>query len=74
MTNELAGQIWVVIGGYLAIGFLFALIFVFGLIGMMDPAARGIKFWVRMTILPGVALLWPLMLLNTVLRKGPPVQ
>ena len=74
MSLELAGIIWQVIGAYLGVGLLFGLIFVSFLVGGLDPAAKGMKLSVRVLILPGVMLLWPLMLLKTVLRKGPPVQ
>ena len=74
MTVELAGQIWLVIGAYLGIGLLFGILFVSAFVGGLDPAAKGMKFSVRLLILPGVMLLWPLMLLKTLLRKGPPEQ
>lgn len=74
MTLELATFIWQCIGAYLAIGFIFGLIFVSVLVGSLDPAAKGMKLSVRLLILPGLMLLWPLMLVKAVLRKGPPVQ
>lgn len=74
MTVELAAQIWTVVGLYLGIGLLFGIAFVALAIGGLDPAAKGMKWSVRLLLLPGVTLLWPLMLLKTVLRKGPPVQ
>ncbi|MEM1379558.1 MAG: hypothetical protein AAGH41_02930 [Pseudomonadota bacterium] len=74
MTPELAGQIWVGIGAYLGIGFIFAVIFAALIAPRLDPAAAGMKLSVRALIIPGTMLLWPLMLGKTVLRKGPPEQ
>ena len=47
---------------YAAAGFAFALAFLSVGIGRIDPAARGSGLGFRLTILPGVVLLWPLML------------
>lgn len=74
MTIELAAAIWSIIGLYLAAGFIFALAFVFFFIGGLDPAAKGMALRIRLMLAPGVTLLWPLMLLKTILRKGPPIQ
>lgn len=74
MTTELAAQIWLVIGAYLGAGLVFGLIFVTILAGGLDPDAKRMKLSVRLLILPGTALLWPLMLVKAILRKGPPVQ
>lgn len=61
-------------GSYLGIGLIFGLAFVLFFAGGIDPAAKGMTLRVRLIILPGVMLLWPVMLLKTLLRKGPPVQ
>ena len=74
MTIETALQIWTLVGLYLGLGFLFSLMFVTFLVGGIDPDAKGIKWGVRLLLIPGVTLLWPLMLAKTVFRKGPPVQ
>ena len=74
MTPELAAQIWSIVGIYLAIGLGFALLFSFVAVGGIDPDAKRMKLSVRLLIIPGTALLWPFMLIKTVLRKGPPVQ
>jgi hypothetical protein len=47
---------------YGAIGFLFALAFLTFGIGRIDPAARGTGLGFRLVILPGVVVLWPLLL------------
>lgn len=73
MTEELAGTIWLVIGAYLAFGLIFGLSYVFLFAGSLDDAAKGMKLRVRLTILWGVAALWPLMLWKTIRRNGPPV-
>ena len=74
MTVELAAQIWTIVGIYLGAGLVFGLLFVFLAVGGIDPDAKGMKLSVRLLILPATALLWPLMLIKTILRKGPPVQ
>ncbi|MCQ8186065.1 hypothetical protein [Parvularcula maris] len=74
MTEELAALIWLVIGGYFAFGLLFGLVYVSFLAGALDEAARGMKLHVRLTVLWGVIVLWPIMLWKTVRWKGPPAQ
>ncbi len=74
MTPELAAQIWGIVGIYIAIGFVFSLLFSFVAAGWIDPDAKRMKFSVRLLIIPGTTLLWPLMLIKTLFRKGPPLQ
>ena len=47
---------------YLALGLLFAMAFVWKGAGRIDPAAGASGFGFRLAILPGSALLWPLLL------------
>jgi len=54
---------------YLALGLLFALGFVTRGVARLDPAARTGTWGFRVLILPGCALLWPL-LAARLLRKG----
>ena len=63
-------------GLYAAIGLLIGLVFVFGGAGRIDPAARGkgLPVRVRMMILPGVAGLWPFMLVKLLTQTEPPVS
>jgi hypothetical protein len=56
---------------YLGLGVLFALAFVTLGVGVIDPAARGGTLGFRILIVPGSALLWPL-LLRRWLRRAPP--
>jgi len=64
--------VWSVLG-YLAVGLVFGLVFVFALVQRVDPAAKGSGVAFRLLILPGVAALWPLVLLR-VLRGNVPVE
>ena len=72
MTAAGASLIWALAGGYLAIGFVFALAFVTLGAAAIDPAARGMSPQARAIVLPGCALLWPLMLAKWLTRQGPP--
>jgi len=74
MSIALASLIWQIVGVYFAIGLLFSLLYMTVLVGGLDPAAKGMKLSVRLLVMPGVMFLWPVMLIKTVLRKGPPVQ
>lgn len=55
----LASAIAVAFAAYLGAGLLFALWFLAARVGELDHAARGSSPWFRLTILPGVAALWP---------------
>ena len=61
MTVSLAHVILLVAGVYLAIGLAFALPFVIRWVGRVDPAARSGTIGFRLLIIPGSALLWPLL-------------
>ncbi|MEO8372673.1 MAG: hypothetical protein ABI806_26035 [Candidatus Solibacter sp.] len=47
---------------YLAAGLVFAALFVAIGIGRVDPAARHAPIGFRLMVLPGCAILWPLLL------------
>ena len=64
MTMELASMIWIAIGAYLAIGLIIGVFFAFFGVGRIDFAAQGASFFFRLIILPGVALLWPAIILR----------
>ena len=49
---------------YAALGVLFAVVFVTAGIGSVDPVAKGSSIGFRIIILPGVAALWPVLLLQ----------
>ncbi|NNU17018.1 hypothetical protein HK107_11870 [Parvularcula sp. ZS-1/3] len=74
MSTDLAAQIWGVIGIYLGVGLLFALLYVSLIVGRIDPDAAKAKVWVKIILIPGVMLLWPMMLYRTIFWKGPPVR
>jgi hypothetical protein len=56
---------------YAAAGFVFALAFVTIGIGRIDPATRSSGIGFRLTILPGVVALWPLMLARWLVGGAP---
>ena len=64
-----------VAGVYLAIGLAFALAFVFRWVGRVDPAAQSGTLGFRLLIIPGSAILWPI-LAARLLRgtTGPPEE
>ena len=55
--------------GYAALGVLFAVVFVTAGISSVDPVAKSSSIGFRLIILPGVAALWPVLLLQW-MRKG----
>lgn len=63
MTIATAEMIWTAVAIYLAIGFLMALAFAFGGASRIDRAAKHAGMFFRLLIMPGTALLWPLILL-----------
>ena len=62
------------LGFYLAIGLVIGLVCVFGAIGRIDPAAKTMPYRARFLVLPGLAALWPLILVRVINGKGPPIQ
>ncbi len=69
-----AGVIVGTVQTYLAIGLLFALPFVLFLIGRVDPSAKGGTWGFRILVIPGVSLLWPLLLMRLVRGRTTPVE
>lgn len=74
MSLETASLIVTIAGVYLAIGAVFALVFVTLGAGRIDPGAKGMPFQARALIFPGVMGLWPLMLVKLLTQKAPPVS
>jgi hypothetical protein len=72
MSTEFANWIVTVCGGYLALGAVFALAFVSFGAGRIDPDAKGMPCVARCLLLPGAALLWPVMLFKWFKQKAPP--
>ena len=64
MSHELAKLVVAGAALYLGIGAVFSLPFAFRWAGRLDPAARSGSVGFRLLILPGAALLWPLLLLR----------
>ncbi len=65
------------IGAYLALGLAFALWFAVAGNRRMLPALKGAGFWLRLLMLPGSVLLWPLLLQRVVrgpVHEGFPLQ
>jgi hypothetical protein len=54
----------VLLEAYAAAGVVFGIAFVTFGIHRVDPLAKGSSFGFRLIILPGVAALWPLMLMR----------
>jgi len=53
-----------ILAGYAILGVLFGIAFVTIGIDRVDPVAKGAGFGFRLIILPGVAGLWPMLLLR----------
>ena len=70
MTVTTATMIWTGVAAYLAAGLLFAVMFAFGGAVRIDRAAKGSGLFFRALIVPGAALLWPLLLLMWVFGAG----
>ncbi len=52
---------WIVVGGYLIVGLLFAVVFHARAITRVDPGVKGAGWFFRLLITPGLVGLWPLM-------------
>jgi hypothetical protein len=74
MSVETAQAIVGTLGGYLALGLVFALVFVTRGLAAIDPAARGMPWLARLLVVPGAAALWPLLLWKWFTRRSPPVS
>lgn len=59
---------------YVAIGLVFALIFVFAGVGRIDESAKGAPLAFRLLIIPGAAALWPMLLMRWARGQPPPVE
>ena len=74
MSVEMAEAIAGGLTGYLVLGLAFALVFVLRGVATIDPAARGMPLAARLLIVPGAAVLWPLLLWKWCTQKSPPVS
>lgn len=59
MSITVASWIWSLIGIYLGIGVLFAVLFLSLRLKKSDPDAVGSSIGFRAIVLPGIILLWP---------------
>ena len=66
MSPDIAHTASVVMLFYVLVGLLFGLLFVSRLIDRVDPAAAGGAWQVRLLLLPGSVLLWPLLIWRVV--------
>ena len=53
------GWITLALGSYLALGLVIGTAFAFLGVDRTDPGARGAGLWFRLIIVPGSAVLWP---------------
>jgi len=74
MSVELATSLVSFVTLYLLIGLVFSLVFVFFGVARIDSEARGMRFFVRLFILPGSILLWPLMAVKWLMKSQPPIS
>ncbi len=59
---------------YVAIGFVFAIAFVWKGAGKIDPAAAEGTLGFRLLILPGTIALWPILARRWLHHQGPPEE
>lgn len=65
--------VWLVTG-YIVVGIILASILSFTQIHKIDPAARRASLGFRLIVLPGLAMLWPLIVLRVVRGASPPTE
>ncbi len=64
MSEQTAAIIWLLLAAYLGVGLVVAgLTLLFGL-GRLEPGAAGMTVRVRVLVFPGLAALWPLVLMR----------
>ena len=68
--ETIVGAILGILGLYLALGFVFGIVFIFLGVQRVDPAAAGAGIFFRLMILPGVAVFWPLLALRWLAGSG----
>jgi hypothetical protein len=73
IAEAVAQAILTGVGVYAALGAVMGLAFVVFGAPRIDPAARHLRWTVRLLLWPGAALLWPVMLRKWMTRQGPPV-
>jgi len=58
---DVVGLVLIVVAVYLALGLVFAVPFAAAWVGKIDPAARGSGWGFRLMIVPGSAVVWPVL-------------
>ena len=74
MNIETTSLLISIFTAYMGIGILFSILFVFFGAAKADPAAAGMPFRVRLILIPGCAIFWPLMLVKWFKKSGPPIS
>lgn len=64
MMEGMVGAVLWVMAGYLGVGTVFAVFFVFRGVGRIDANAQGAGPGFRLLILPGAAALWPVLMVR----------
>jgi hypothetical protein len=74
MSPAWAEGVLAVLAVYLAVGALLATVIAIKGLGRIDAGARDMPWSARLLILPGLAALWPLMLVKCLKQNTPPVS
>lgn len=74
MTEIVASWFVGALGVYLAIGLLFCIPFVLKGVGKNDPAVKGSTIGFKLIIIPGVVMLWPVLIRRWMSNTGIPPQ
>lgn len=64
MTEHTAQQVWLIVGAYFCCGLIVGLIVLLFALKRIDRSAAPTPLRVRLLILPGLAALWPLVILR----------
>ena len=74
MNESIATWIVSALGIYLALGILFCIPFVLKGVGKNDSAVQGATIGFRLIIIPGVVMLWPVLLRRWMSDTGVPPE
>jgi hypothetical protein len=72
MYEHFAMLLVLILGVYVALGFLFGIAFITVGVQRVDPVARRTGIGFRLLILPGVAAFWPLLARRWIVGSGEP--
>ncbi len=64
VSDAVAAAIWMVLGGWLATGLAIALPLIWRGLSRLNPGGGAVPWRVRLLLLPGMAALWPIILLR----------